>query len=56
MNIVLFFIIFVVFSLAYYILNKKDIDNTKNYEFLIYALIGASAVIFVPIISKFFRK
>lgn len=55
-NIIIFLIVYVVFSMVYYLIYRKEINNTKNYEFLIYGLIGASAVIFVPLIFKLFKK
>lgn len=55
-NIIIFLIVYVVFSMVYYLIYRKEINNTKNYEFLIYGLIGASAVIIVPLIFKLFKK
>ncbi len=55
-NIIIFILVYVVFSIVYYLINRKEINNTNNYEFLIYGLIGASAVIFVPLILKLLKK
>jgi len=54
-TIVIFFLIFIVSSLLYYFFNKHEIEVEHNYSFIIYCLIGASAVIFVPILQWLFR-
>lgn len=52
----IFLFIFLVFSVVYYFLNKTKIDHTKNYDFLIIILIGASSVFVVPFLQNFFKK
>lgn len=55
-DLLLFIGLFILFTTLYYFFNKKEIDTSKNYEFIITSLIGASSVIFVPIIQKLFKK
>jgi len=55
-DLLLFIGLFILFTTLYYFFNKKEIDTSKNYEFIITSLIGASSVIFVPLIQKLFKK
>jgi|688.fasta_scaffold420768_2 hypothetical protein len=55
-DLVFFICLSFLFSISYYFFNKKEIDKTKDYEFIVYSIIGASSVIFVPLIQKMFKK
>ena len=52
----LFIALAILFAALYYLFNKEEINKTNNYEFVIYSILGASSVIFVPLIQKLFRK
>lgn len=55
-DLILFIVLSFLFSISYYFFNKNEIDQSRNYEFIIYSIIGASSVIFVPLIQKLFKK
>ena len=55
-DIIIFLVVYVVFSTTYYLIYREEITRTKDYEFLIIGLIGASAVFFVPLIQKLLKK
>jgi len=55
-DLVFFICLSFLFAISYYFFNKKEIDKTKDYEFIVYSIIGASSVIFVPLIQKMFKK
>lgn len=47
-NIIVFLFTVFLFSGVYFLLNMEEVQGTQNYDFIIFALIGGSAVFVVP--------
>jgi hypothetical protein len=53
---ILFIVFWIILSLGYYLIFRKEIQTSGNYSFILYSFFGASAIICVPLLKSIFKK